>query len=332
MYDIALIGGAGYVGNALINYFDQLGSKILVIDNFIYGHSEAFTNNLGRENVDFKHLDFTKDLTDVVTLLTQCNSVVLLGGLVGDPITKKYPLLSNKINIDGIQNLLRELDLKLSNKKIIFISTCSNYGLMSEGTLANEDTELKPLSLYAEAKVAAESYIIQQLVPKAKNIYTILRFATAFGLSGRMRFDLTVNQFARSITLGEELIVFDADTWRPYCHVNDFARLIELVITAEDELVSGQVFNAGGDENNHTKRSIVNEILQVVAEGRVCYQEHGSDPRNYKVDFSKVSSHLGFQPTYSVKNGINEIYNAIQNGFFDVNVGDNNFYGNYRIG
>ena len=83
------------------------------------------------------------------------------------------------------------------------------------------------------------------------------------------------------------MLVYDADTWRPYCHVRDFARLIVKILEAPKQLVANQVFNAGGEVNNFTKKMIVDEILNHVPNAKVRYQEHGNDPRNYRVNFKK---------------------------------------------
>ena len=95
--------------------------------------------------------------------------------------------------------------------------------------------------------------------------------------------------------------------------------------------IAGQVFNAGGDDNNYTKRGLINEILKVAPDARVSYQDHGNDPRNYRVNFSKVRSSLGFTPNYTVVDGIHEIHEAIQRGFFMENVENNNLYGNFHL-
>ena len=160
---------------------------------------------------------------------------------------------------------------------------------------------------------------------------TILRFATAFGVSRRMRFDLTVNEFTRELEIGNDLLVYDENTWRPYCHVLDFARLIQMVIEAPKGKVAWDVFNAGGDMNNATKKMIVDMILEKIPNGIVQYQEHGNDPRNYRVDFTKVNSILGFVPNYSIQNGIEELIAAIRDNKF-TNIEKNpNYYGNYNI-
>ena len=159
----------------------------------------------------------------------------------------------------------------------------------------------------------------------------VLRFATAFGLSPRMRFDLTVSQFTRDMALGRDMLVYDAHTWRPYCHVKDFGEVIRRVLEAPESDVAFEVFNAGGDANNFTKQMIVDAILEALPDSHVEYQEHGEDPRNYRVNFSKIRDRLGFEPKYAVSEGIAELIDALKQGqFADVDVNPN-FYGNYEI-
>ena len=249
--------------------------------------------------------------------------------MVGDPITKKFPRESYKINDEGVMNVIK-ICADYNTKKFIFISTCSNYGLIVGDDLADENYKLNPLSLYSESKVKAENYILS-LKNKTDMNPTILRFATAFGLSPRMRFDLTISNFTRDLLLKNELLVYDANTWRPYCHVNDFARLIKTIIEAPLDKTSFEVFNAGGDSNNATKQMIVNRILKKVPDAKVVYQNHGTDARNYRVSFEKIKSYFGFEPKYSIDDGICELIDSIQNHVFD-NVEKNlNFYGNYKI-
>ena len=96
--------------------------------------------------------------------------------------------------------------------------------------------------------------------------------------------------FTRELASGNELLVYDHETWRPYCHVKDFARLIQMVIEYPSEELAFNVFNAGGEVNNATKQMIVDFILEKLPDGKVKYREHGNDPRNYRVSFNKVKS------------------------------------------
>jgi nucleoside-diphosphate-sugar epimerase len=328
MKNVLLIGGAGYVGSVITSHFLKLGYMVRVLDKFVYKNQNAIQAYLGDDNYEF----MLGDLSDTKMLEEASHgiqNVVILGGLVGDPITKRYPELSNTINDIGVKTCIDFFDDK-KIEKLIFISTCSNYGLIKEDQLADEDFELNPLSLYAKAKVEAELHLMSK---KGKVNYTgtVLRFATAFGLSPRMRFDLSLSEFVRDLYFGEELLVFDEHTWRPYCHVRDFARLIDLVIKAAPEKVNFEVFNAGGEVNNYTKKMIVDTIQTFIPTAKIKYGANGSDPRNYKVSFKKVKETLGFEPKYTVKDGVEELINAFSYGIFSDSLKHKENFGNYEV-
>lgn len=257
------------------------------------------------------------------------DSVVILAGLVGDPITKKFPNQSDSINNLGVKKCIDFFD-KSDIDNLIFISTCSNYGLIKENELADEEFELNPLSLYAKAKVSAENYLLSK---KNKVSYsgTILRFATAFGISPRMRFDLTISEFTKELFFGNSLSVFDEHTWRPYCHVLDFSNLIHKVIKADKQKIDFQIFNAGGEENNFTKKMIIDKITKYIPNADINYVTQGSDPRNYRVSFEKVNKILNFSPMYLVEDGILELVDALKIGLWNDSNENKTKYGNYHI-
>jgi nucleoside-diphosphate-sugar epimerase len=325
---ILLVGGEGYVGNVVSEYLLKSNYEVVSFDRLLYNNNLCALNHIHHPNYSFIYGDMC-DSGAIESAVSGVDGVVLLAGLVGDPITKKYPDQSAQINDSGVINVINTCS-KNGIEKFIFVSTCSNYGLIKNDELASEDFPLNPLSLYAKSKVSAEKHI-NSLKGQTLMHPTILRFATAFGLSPRMRFDLTVNEFTHDLALGKELLVFDADTWRPYCHVKDFARLIELVLKSKPQDVSFQTFNAGGEANNATKQMIVDKILNAIPDGKVSYQAHGSDPRNYKVDFSKVRNMLGFTPKYSIVDGINEIKALIESHVFDLAEENVEYHGNYEI-
>ncbi|MBH30556.1 MAG: NAD-dependent epimerase/dehydratase [Candidatus Marinimicrobia bacterium] len=328
MNKVLLIGGEGYIGNIVAHKLLQDGLIVTSFDNLIYKNHQCVFNKYPDENFSFVYGDMI-DSGKLENEIENTDAVVLLAGLVGDPITKNYPQASALINDQGVKNVI-DLCAKQNVEKFIFISTCSNYGLIQSDDLADENHELNPLSLYAKSKVNAEEYILS-LKDKTEMNPTVLRFATAFGLSPRMRFDLTVNEFTRELLLGNELLVYDAHTWRPYCHVLDFARLIQIVIEAPAEKVLFEVFNAGGEANNATKQMIVDYILEKIPDGKVRHKKHDSDPRNYRVSFDKVKETLGFEPKYTIEDGIAELIDAIKNHVFDRIDENPNFFGNYEI-
>ncbi len=328
MKNILIIGGAGYVGTTLTFHLLKKGYKVTVLDNFIYDNQFSTQSYLSDPGYKLVNGDLGNEL-DLARAAEDTTDVVILGGLVGDPITKTYPEEANAINSIGIKTCIDFFEKK-NIGKLIFVSTCSNYGLIKDDQIADENFELNPLSLYAKAKVEGEKYILSK---KGKTNYTgvVLRFATAFGLSSRMRFDLSVSEFTRELFFGKELSVFDEHTWRPYCHVNDFAKLIELVINSDNSKVNFEVFNAGGDTNNYTKKMIIDAIVEQIPQSRISYASNGSDPRNYRVSFNKVKTLLGFEPRYSVKDGINELINALKQGVFSDSLDNKNRYGNYEV-
>lgn len=324
---ILIVGGAGYIGTVLTDHLLDCGYRVRCLDSLIYNNGITTLPFRKNERYEFVYGDLANP-DDVLKALDGITDVVLLAGLVGDPITKKFPEEAARVNDDGHLALLGLLNGKGLNR-VIFVSTCSNYGLIEGDVLANEEFELKPLSLYAKSKVAFEGAFLAQ---QGKVDYTpvVFRFATAFGLSPRMRFDLTISEFTRALALGEDLLVFDANTWRPYCHVRDFSQVIRRGLEAPVERVSFQVFNAGGGVNNNTKQMIVDKILAQIPGAKVSYKEKGEDPRNYRVDFSKISKTLHFEPSWMVEDGIAELLALIRQGLFHDITQPASFYGNWQ--
>ena len=107
--------------------------------------------------------------------------------------------------------------------------------------------------------------------------------------------------------------------------------MIKKVIEAPVDKVGFEVFNAGGEINNFTKQGIVDLIVKYIPNANVRYQEHGSDPRNYRVDFTKVRTVLGFEPEYTVEDGVVELLDAIKEHVFDRADLMKNFHGNYEL-
>ncbi len=325
---VLIVGGAGYIGSVLTGHLLSRGYRVRSFDLLLFNQQSVVLPYISHPDYQFLRGDLV-DQAPLAAALDGITDVVLLAGLVGDPITREYPAAAARINDQGHDAMLRLLAGRGLNK-VVFVSTCSNYGLIEDDRLADEDTELKPLSLYAESKVRVER---KMLSSRGEMDYapTILRFATAFGLSPRMRFDLTVSEFTRAMFLGQDLLVYDADTWRPYCHVEDFCELIRRVLEAPRDDVAFETFNAGADANNYTKQMIVDAILEQLPAAEVGYKEQGSDPRNYRVDFAKVRERLFFEPSRTVADGIRELIAAMDQGLFASIDQPTGFFGNWTI-
>jgi nucleoside-diphosphate-sugar epimerase len=191
-----------------------------------------------------------------------------------------------------------------------------------------EGSALNPQSLYAHTKIAVEEHLLKRAAA-LECVPTVLRIATAYGLSPRMRFDLTVSHFAWELATGQALRVYDADTWRPYCHVRDIAKAVMTVLSAPAGDVRGEVFNVGDTSQQFTKRMIVDEVRKHVADVCVTFGEGDTDPRSYRVSFDKVGMRLGFHCDHTVQDYVARLTAVIQEGVF-VDVAPPAF-GNYRV-
>lgn len=311
---VLVAGGAGYIGSVLTRELLSAGNRVRVLDSLLYGNGDSLAGVAEHEGFSFARGDIRAP-DEIAEALDGITDVVLLASLVGDPVCKGNPDLARETNLAGARNLL-EASSKGATERFIFASTCSNYGLRSGDEPATEQDDLHPLSLYAETKVEMEREILDD-VGKWPFSPTVLRLATAFGISPRMRFDLTVSEFTRELALGGKLEVYDADTWRPYCHVADIAAAIATVLAAPPDQVNGEVFNVGGDESNHTKRSIVEAALDALGgRGEVTWTEGGTDARNYRVSFAKIGERLGFEARHTVSGSIERLVAAIESGMF----------------
>ena len=208
----------------------------------------------------------------------------------------------------GSKNLFWHVKEK-NIKRLIFVSTCSNYGI-GKKKLLNEKAKLKPLSYYSKQKVKIEKILIK--MKKVHFAITILRFATAFGLSPRMRSDLTINHFVKSLLEKENLKIYDPKTSRPYCHVLDFARAIKTVFESKVEKIDREIFNVGNNKNNFSKQKIVEQISKYISKPKIIYLKKGVDKRDYRVDFKKIQKSLNFKTRYSVNFGIREILDYVK--------------------
>lgn len=326
---VLVVGGAGYVGNVLVRRLLSAGYLVRVLDSLIFDHGSALAGLFEDPGYSFVRGDLCEN-ADRERSLEGVTDVVLLAALVGEPLCSRYPELARRANAAGAKQLFSALDGR-GIERFVFTSTCSNYGLRETDEPAPEEAELNPLSLYAETKVEMERHMLEQ-GPRVDFSPTILRVATAYGLSSRMRFDLTIAEFTRTLAMGRELLIYDADTWRPYCHVSDISGAVISVLESPVEAVAGEVFNVGHDEENYTKRMIVETVVERLdGQARVRYTEGGSDPRSYRVSFAKIASRLGFRAQQRVGDSVSRLIEAVAAGAFDDVEARAGFYGNYLV-
>lgn len=312
--NVLLTGGAGYIGSVVARVLLARGHCVRVFDSLTYG-GQALLGLYHEDKFSFIRGDM-RSASQVKDALEGTKAVVHLAAIVGDPACARRPALAREVNLDASLQLL-DLSQHRGVRRFVFASTCSNYGRMPAASeYVTEESELRPVSLYAETKVAVEKVLLETPVNNGV-APTVLRFATVFGVSPRMRFDLTVNEFTMELMTKRKLTVYGEQFWRPYIHVRDVANSIAAVLDAPEKKVTGQVFNVGGVNQNYQKQRLVEMICaRIGRDVEIQYVHKEEDPRDYRVSFEKIRRNMGFSITRTVEDGIQEVADAINQGLF----------------
>jgi nucleoside-diphosphate-sugar epimerase len=297
------------LGSTLTPLLLAAGHEVRVLDRLTYS-GESLLGIWCHPGFQFVRGDI-RDRNTVRTAVSGRDAVVHLAAVVGDPACARQPDLARATNLDASLALIEE-SRHAGVERFVFASTCSNYGKMKDlNKYVDEQSELRPVSLYAETKVAVEMAL---LASGRSNDWcpTPLRFSTLYGVSPRMRFDLTVNEFTMEMLTKKHLKVFGEQFWRPYIHVWDAARAIQLVLGSPAESVGGCVFNVGATDQNFQKQQLVELIRPYAPDALVEFVRKTEDPRDYRVSFARITNQLGFRTTRTVAQGIKEVARLVQ--------------------
>jgi nucleoside-diphosphate-sugar epimerase len=299
MKRIAITGGAGYIGCKLSDYFLKKGYVVDCIDWLKWG-VEPVLNIIEHDNFNLHVIDICS--SDVEPILKRADAVIHLAGIVGFPSCNADPISAYKVNVEGTK---RVIDASVG-KPFVYASSGSVYGAL--GVICNEAAVPDPISSYSIYKLEGEQMLDENAV--------ILRPATAFGVSNRLRTDLLINDFVRKACMGEHMVLFEGHFKRTFISIHDLVRAFAWGIEKYDQM-KGQVWNVGDEQLNYTKLDICNIIQQHIPnwtfEGNTTLS-HDLDGRNYFVDYSKIRN-LGFTADESLVKGIQnlvKVYRAIQ--------------------
>jgi nucleoside-diphosphate-sugar epimerase len=306
---VLVTGGAGYIGSTLSRLLLEKDYDVTCLDRLFFGIDSL------KEVADKIHLIKDDIRWFKPEILKDVDAVFDLASLSNDPSGELDPQKTLEINYKGRVRVAK-LSKKYGVAKYVLASTCSVYGFQEE--ILTEESSLNPLTTYAEANTLAEKEVLP-LADKSFTV-TVLRQATVYGLSPRMRFDLAINGMILGFFKDAKIpIMRDGKQWRPFIHVKDTSNAFIKVLEADPELVNSQVFNAGSNKQNIQ----IYDLAKLIAESinlPFNYEWYGSpDKRSYRVSFNKIEKTLNFKPGYTPREGAKEVFNALKEGKLDAN-------------
>jgi nucleoside-diphosphate-sugar epimerase len=299
MKKVLITGGAGYLGSTLAELLLSDGYQVVVFDNLMYKQLSLL--HLFK-NSNFKFvLGDVRDITKLQSLVKTVDVVIPLAAIVGMPACKANPELTVQVNYEQIKNIV---DILRADQKLIIPNTNSQYG--SSLDIITEESPFKPLSLYAQTKCDAEDYVLKN----GNGI--VLRLATVFGVSPRMRQDLLVNDFTYKAVTDGYLVLFEAHFKRNYIHVQDIARTFIFMIENYEQC-RGQVYNVGLSSANLSKLELAENIKKFIPNLVIKQDDFKEDfdKRNYIVSNDKIER-LGWKPLFDLDYGIQQLMDAYQ--------------------
>ena len=303
--NILVTGGAGYVGSVLITELISKGNNIKCLDRFFFGNEylgqKKFQKNIQLIRHDIRWFD-QKILDDVDIVLD-------LAALSNDPVGELNSQKTFEINHLG-RVRVAELAKKMGVKQYILASSASIYG-QQEG-IVNEESSIKPLTAYSKANRKAEEGILS--LNDNSFTTTALRFSSVYGASPRMRFDTAVNCMVLDLFKKKKIMIKGPENKRPFIHILDTVKGYLSVINAEKELIGGEIFNVGSDEQNFSMIDLGKKIGDSINKEYELIVEDSPDNRSYFASYEKIKKTLNFKTEHTIEEGTIEMYKKLENG------------------
>lgn len=275
------------------------GNSVRVIDNGMFGFQSLYPF---RESGQFELIKGDlRNISDIKRAVKGVHSIIHLGGIVGNPACSFDKQTCEDVNVTATLRL-GELASAAGVQRFIFASSCSVYGYGEQ--IFTENSQMNPVDYYAESKIKGEE-VLQEF--SGDMTLTTCRFATVFGASRRMRFDLAVNGMTASAVTDSICNVHGGNQWRPFIHCHDVATALCLIQCSDKLLVHKEIFNVGDDRQNITLGMLGEIIREALPAVQVNIKDTITDQRSYQVSFSKICERMNFNGTISLIQGIKEV-------------------------
>ena len=318
---ILITGNMGYIGPCLVNQLQRAYPEASLIgyDMGYFAHCLTGAEVLPETRIDRQYFGDMRAFDPAV--LEGVDAVVHLAAISNDPMGNNFEKVTQDINDESSARLAR-FAKKAGVSRFVFASSCSMYGF-AEGGPRKEDDALNPLTAYARSKVATEK-VLQELATN-DFVVTSLRFATACGMSERLRLDLVLNDFVAGAVAARQItILSDGTPWRPLIHIEDMARAIDWAIGRK--MTNGGAFlavNAGSNEWNYQVKDLAHAVAKIIPDVSVSINKNAQpDKRSYQVDFSLFKK---LAPKHQPKVDLVGAIQGLEAGLEDMGFADGNF-------
>ena len=307
MKNILVTGGGGYIGTTLVPMLLEAGYRVRVLDRFFFGRDLLPPHaNLEIVVEDSRRL--------AARHLEGIDAVIDLVAISNDPSGELFQDATYQINHRSRQHCA-ELAKAAGVRRYILPSSCSIYGFKDADVVADENSPPEPLTTYARANEMAEQSALQ--LADERFCVVVLRQATVFGLSPRMRFDLAINGMTYGAwKTGKLPLMRDGSQWRPMVHVRDTAKAQLFMLETDSSRINGQIFNVGSEANTYQIGPLGEVVAQCVPKDVQIEWYGDPDHRSYRVAFDKIEA-LGYRAELTAADGVAEICAALDAGRID---------------
>ena len=320
---VLVTGGAGYVGAVLVPKLLEAGYSVRVLDLYIYGDHvlDGVKDHFALQQIRGDIRD--RSLLEVA--LRDCDAVIHLACISNDPSFELNPALGKAINYDAFSPLV-DVSRDSGVQRFIYASSSSVYGIKNEPNVT-EDLALEPLTDYSRYKALCEEVLLQKRAPGFTTL--ILRPATVCGYSPRMRLDLTVNILTNHAVNMGKITVFGGEQMRPNIHIRDITDLYVQALQWPENAIDGKIFNAGIE--NQSVQKIAEIVRDVIGEDVRLITTTTDDNRSYHVSSKKIEDELGFEARYSIRQAVEDIRDAFEQGRLPNSLTDEKYFNIKRM-